>query len=143
MKTESVIFASTVAENIKTDLAVQVLREAYRVAETIDDQDIIIEALCHQLSKEAFPEIKDHMEKGKFSTIVDMEETAYGFFRIMGEDHPNLEKWKQAAIKREMHYKEVERNGSILQTVQNEKKVGRNDPCPCGSGKKYKKCCGK
>ena len=22
-----------------------------------------------------------------------------------------------------------------------EKKVGRNDPCPCGSGKKYKKCC--
>jgi uncharacterized protein YecA (UPF0149 family) len=21
------------------------------------------------------------------------------------------------------------------------KKVGRNDPCPCGSGKKYKKCC--
>lgn len=24
-----------------------------------------------------------------------------------------------------------------------EKKVGRNDPCPCGSGNKYKKCCGK
>ncbi|MBQ2707482.1 MAG: SEC-C domain-containing protein [Clostridia bacterium] len=22
-------------------------------------------------------------------------------------------------------------------------KVGRNDPCPCGSGKKYKKCCGR
>src|SRR3569833_3134762 len=28
-------------------------------------------------------------------------------------------------------------------TVRNEgPKVGRNDPCPCGSGKKYKKCCG-
>ena len=27
-------------------------------------------------------------------------------------------------------------------TVANEKKIGRNDPCPCGSGKKYKKCCG-
>jgi preprotein translocase subunit SecA len=25
---------------------------------------------------------------------------------------------------------------------RSEKKVGRNDPCPCGSGKKYKKCCG-
>ena len=24
-----------------------------------------------------------------------------------------------------------------------QKKVGRNDPCPCGSGKKYKRCCGK
>ena len=27
--------------------------------------------------------------------------------------------------------------------VRKEKKVNRNDPCPCGSGKKYKKCCGK
>ena len=27
-------------------------------------------------------------------------------------------------------------------TVRKEAKVGRNDPCPCGSGKKYKKCCG-
>ena len=26
--------------------------------------------------------------------------------------------------------------------VRSEPKVGRNDPCPCGSGKKYKKCCG-
>ena len=27
--------------------------------------------------------------------------------------------------------------------VVKEAKIGRNDPCPCGSGKKYKKCCGK
>ena len=27
--------------------------------------------------------------------------------------------------------------------VINDQKIGRNDPCPCGSGKKYKKCCGK
>ena len=28
-----------------------------------------------------------------------------------------------------------------LQPIRKEKTVGRNDPCPCGSGKKYKKCC--
>lgn len=28
-------------------------------------------------------------------------------------------------------------------TFISEKKVNRNEPCPCGSGKKYKKCCGK
>jgi SEC-C motif-containing protein len=28
------------------------------------------------------------------------------------------------------------------QVVREGEKVGRNDPCPCGSGKKYKKCCG-
>jgi preprotein translocase subunit SecA len=27
--------------------------------------------------------------------------------------------------------------------VRVEKEPGRNDPCPCGSGKKYKKCCGR
>ena len=29
-----------------------------------------------------------------------------------------------------------------VQQVVRGDKVGRNDPCPCGSGKKYKKCCG-
>ena len=29
------------------------------------------------------------------------------------------------------------------QPVRSGKKPGRNDPCPCGSGLKYKKCCGK
>jgi preprotein translocase subunit SecA len=31
--------------------------------------------------------------------------------------------------------------GPVQQVVRGDK-VGRNDPCPCGSGKKYKKCCG-
>jgi uncharacterized protein YecA (UPF0149 family) len=30
-----------------------------------------------------------------------------------------------------------------IEQVKNENKVGRNEPCPCGSGRKYKKCCGK
>ncbi|MCL1843223.1 MAG: SEC-C metal-binding domain-containing protein [Defluviitaleaceae bacterium] len=36
-------------------------------------------------------------------------------------------------------YTEQKRSHTI---VRNEAKVGRNDPCACGSGKKYKKCCG-
>jgi len=31
---------------------------------------------------------------------------------------------------------------AVPATVRSTQKVGRNDPCPCGSGKKYKKCCG-
>jgi preprotein translocase subunit SecA len=30
----------------------------------------------------------------------------------------------------------------VQQVVRGQEKVGRNDPCPCGSGKKYKKCHG-
>ncbi|WP_025640855.1 preprotein translocase subunit SecA [Schnuerera ultunensis] len=32
--------------------------------------------------------------------------------------------------------------GKSQQPIVKKKKIGRNDPCPCGSGKKYKKCCG-
>ena len=36
------------------------------------------------------------------------------------------------------------KEGGIDKTIRNEEpKVGRNDPCPCGSGKKYKNCCGR
>jgi preprotein translocase subunit SecA len=31
---------------------------------------------------------------------------------------------------------------AVQQVVRGAAKIGRNDPCPCGSGKKYKKCCG-
>lgn len=34
------------------------------------------------------------------------------------------------------------RKGAVETLVREEPKVGRNDDCPCGSGKKYKKCCG-
>ena len=35
------------------------------------------------------------------------------------------------------------RQGDSVQVVRTSPKVGRNDPCPCGSGKKYKQCCGR
>jgi len=37
----------------------------------------------------------------------------------------------------------VDRNPSKSEPEHMEEKVGRNDPCPCGSGKKYKNCCGR
>ncbi|MCD8104741.1 MAG: SEC-C domain-containing protein [Lachnospiraceae bacterium] len=41
--------------------------------------------------------------------------------------------------KRNALYREAKR----MNTIVKGKKVGRNDPCPCGSGKKYKYCCGR
>ena len=48
-------------------------------------------------------------------------------------------------IKHTRHFQYRGKSQSELgqKTVVKEFKVGRNDPCPCGSGKKYKKCCGK
>ena len=37
---------------------------------------------------------------------------------------------------------ESSKGAPVSKTVRKVKKIGRNEPCPCGSGKKYKKCCG-
>lgn len=46
-------------------------------------------------------------------------------------------------VKRESVIKVSHESGPVMQAKHSADKVGRNDPCPCGSGKKYKKCCGK
>lgn len=47
------------------------------------------------------------------------------------------------ALLTEERRKELYREQKKSGTVVKEKKVGRNEPCPCGSGKKYKYCCGR
>ncbi len=53
----------------------------------------------------------------------------------------NLPQWDEIFTKeyQEQLYKEQKKSHTIVK----DKKIGRNDPCPCGSGKKYKFCCGK
>ena len=53
----------------------------------------------------------------------------------------NLEEWEPIfdADKRKALYKEQKSSTTIVK----DEKVYPNDPCPCGSGKKYKKCCGR
>jgi len=52
-----------------------------------------------------------------------------------------LEQWN--GIFTEEKLKELYKEQKRSTTVVNEAKIYPNDPCPCGSGKKYKKCCGK
>ena len=53
----------------------------------------------------------------------------------------NLPQWNEIfdEEKRKSLYLEQKKSGTVVKG----KKIGRNDPCPCGSGKKYKKCCGR
>lgn len=46
----------------------------------------------------------------------------------------------EKADKYEKEYMELSEPPKPKQVIKS-KKIGRNDPCPCGSGKKYKKCC--
>lgn len=51
----------------------------------------------------------------------------------------NLPQWDSLLTKEERMAIKKDYNKS--KTIVKEKKVGRNEPCPCGSGKKYKQCC--
>ena len=58
--------------------------------------------------------------------------------------HPDVGKMRNPKANSEGEGNSPEETVSSDATVRlSHPKVGRNDPCPCGSGKKYKKCCGR
>ncbi len=146
---DTALSAIHVLANIKSKQAVRVLREVFSKQRDDDLQAFCFEALCHQLDKEALPEVEQYVkraEKRGRSWMIDVEQNAYAYYTILEIDHPKLETWKAIAEQRYRHFQ------AVLQTPprptnipyrRKERKIGRNDPCPCGSGKKYKKCCGK
>ena len=93
-------------------------------------------------------EINKSVLKGLFhSQIAEREKTAEQGNRI----HQVANAYQSAPLKPGMtdEMKQREKTSDMAgkgageTVVKEEPKVGRNDPCPCGSGKKYKKCCGK
>ena len=80
-------------------------------------------------SYDMFDEMNSLIREGTVTTLT--------LFRIRSEED----------VKREQAAKITATNGETdgsekKRPVKKGEKVGRNDPCPCGSGKKYKKCCG-
>ncbi len=71
----------------------------------------------------------------------DPEKLYYNMVAAKAEWLYTLPQWNELLTeeRRKALYKEQKNSG----TVHVEKKPGRNDPCPCGSGKKYKHCCGR
>ncbi|MGH8021636.1 MAG: YchJ family protein [Opitutaceae bacterium] len=62
-------------------------------------------------------------------------------FRAGGKEHEHVEASRFVRVEGKWHYAGM--LATKGETVRRETpKIGRNDPCPCGSGKKYKRCCG-
>jgi preprotein translocase subunit SecA len=71
---------------------------------------------------------------------IDPEKLYYNMVEAKAEWLYSLPQWDQILTeeKKKELYKTQKASGTIVKGA----KIGRNDPCPCGSGKKYKKCCG-
>lgn len=71
---------------------------------------------------------------------VDFEKLFFNMLKAEAEYLYTLPQWED--VLSEEKILEIIKNFKRSKTVHKEKEPGRNDPCPCGSGKKYKKCCG-
>ena len=79
-------------------------------------------------------------ENSQVDLAIDFEKLYFNMLEAKAEYLYTLEQWD--AILTEEKRLEILKNFKRSKTVIKEKTPGRNDPCPCGSGKKYKKCCG-
>ena len=72
---------------------------------------------------------------------IDPEKLYFNMVEAKAEWLFGLPQWDSILTeeKKKELYKKQKASGTIVKGP----KIGRNDPCPCGSGKKYKKCCGK
>ena len=84
--------------------------------------------------------IEDMTEDTEVKLDIDLEKLYYNMVEAKADWLYGLPAWNSLLTeeRRKELYLEQKKSGTVVK----EKKVGRNDPCPCGSGKKYKKCCG-
>lgn len=85
--------------------------------------------------------IEDMTEETQVNLGIDIEKLYYNMVEARADWLYDLPEWN--VLLTEEKRKELFLKQRKSNTVINTNKVGRNDPCPCGSGKKYKFCCGK
>ena len=73
-----------------------------------------------------------------FDSMLQKIDKDITIFLLKAEIRHNVE--RKAVSKKQITN---ESDDTAKRTPKKSKKIGRNDPCPCGSGKKYKQCCGK
>ena len=80
-------------------------------------------------------------EDSDIDLTVDLEKLYYNMLEAKANWLYELPQWK--TLLTDERKNELVKEHRAAHVFIAEKTVGRNDPCPCGSGKKYKKCCGK
>jgi len=103
-------------------------------------------------SSNLFVEMIDTMNRKITSILMRAQIPVRDPATIRRADAPRRADFSKMAASKQDYGSSLQRNGAadhdtrerqVTQPIRAEKTVGRNDPCPCGSGKKYKNCCGR
>jgi hypothetical protein len=157
------LYGTTVLEHTHSDLVVEKCLELFdeKEDETIKVQ--LGQALTAQFATEAIEPVRQFILSSPLDPeVFDLREAIVAASTVLGVEFPEREQWKieqefsqeqrrklfaekyglasQVVVAWEDEdYSEVDEPDD--QIIHANPKVGRNDLCPCGSGKKYKKCC--
>jgi hypothetical protein len=147
------LYSSGVLGRVHTDLAVQVIAELLPQEQDLDQQVWLAQALVGHFSTEgnevARKVLLDDLDLRSLRDDLVVAST------LIGQDFPELEGWREEAQEEKRRKPLIYGGGTMSPSRPSvpfapaplapihraEKRVGRNETCPCGSGKKFKKCC--
>ncbi len=84
--------------------------------------------------------LDDYTEESDVDFTVILPALYLNMLKVKATWLSSLEEWD--AVLTQEKRREIKKEYVDSITAKSQKTAGRNDPCPCGSGKKYKKCCG-
>lgn len=114
------------------------------LAEKYDVRPVIfmgfLDGISNSLKEER--DFKSCDETSEIDLEIEPEKLFYNMIAADADHLYSLSQWEN--ILSEERMAEIAKEYKKSKTVRRESpKIGRNDPCPCGSGKKYKHCCGR
>ena len=121
----------------------------FNTTRDIEFASLIVDDLASLHDASVLPDIKRAFKEGRIEEfIINMEDIEYiisdttdkRFERHLKEPLDHFSR-KEIEYLHNLHYAMPDKKFIEPAQVESKKKIGRNDPCPCGSGKKYKKCC--
>ena len=137
----------TILEEIKIEKSEELLLKLYKTEENETLKSLMIGGLVKHFSKDIIPYLFKEVET---NVNYDAIEWLYVIHTVNKITHPKLKEWEENVVEKEELIRKNrvddynQENFSPVKAITSEDnniKIGRNDPCPCGSGKKYKKCC--
>jgi hypothetical protein len=147
------LYASGVLGRVHTDLAVQAVIELLPQEKDGDLENWLAQALVSHFSTEGNEVARQVLLEDP--DLHDLRDDLVAACTLMGQDFLELAEWRQEA-EEEKRRKPLLYGGAmpsvprpsvpatpalVAPIHRAEKRVGRNETCPCGSGKKFKKCC--
>lgn len=162
------LYATSALEKIHSDTTVRKCLELLPQDKDLDIRTKLADALLSQYADEGIEPVREMVQRRAYDSMCsDLMRKLVAVSTVLGVTFPELPIWKREAEERRatQERKMKQMRGFFQAPVQpalppkpapardeylerkpapflrTEKQVGRNDPCPCGSGKKFKKCC--